>query len=56
MALTNVHVTGRCKRHDGIDAVPLFQRKICVNFLFACKCDRLNNFSTSDRNACKYKQ
>ena len=43
MALTSV--IGRCKRYDVIDAVPLFE--------FACKCDRLDNFSTSiKRNEC----
>ena len=47
MALTNV--IGRCKRHDGIDAVPLFQHILCVNSLFVCKCGRLDNFSTRDR-------
>ena len=47
MALTNV--IGPCKRHDVVDAVPLFQHTLCVNSLFAYKCDRLDNFSTSDR-------
>ena len=37
------------KRHDVVDAVPLFQHTPCVKSLFAYKFDRLNNFSTSDR-------
>ena len=47
MAVTNV--IGRCKRHDVIDAVPLFEHTLCVNSLSACKCGRLDRFSTSDR-------
>ena len=47
MVLTNV--IGRCKRHDVVDAVLLFQHTLCVNSLFAFKCDRLDNFSTSDK-------
>ena len=47
MALANV--IGRRKRHDVVDAVPLFQHTLCVKFLFAYKCDRLDNFSTRDR-------
>ena len=47
MALTNL--TGICKRHDVIDAVPLLEHTLCVSSLFACKCDRLDNFSTRDR-------
>ena len=47
MALTNV--IGRCKRHDVVDAVPLFQHTLSVNSLFAYKWDCLNNFSTNDR-------
>ena len=47
MALTNV--IGRCKRHDVVDIVSLFQHTLCVNSLFAYKFDRLDNFSTSDR-------
>ena len=27
-----------------IDAVPLFEENLCVNFLFACTCDRLGIF------------
>ena len=42
-------MVGRCKGHDVIDAGPLFQHTLCVNSLFVCKCDRLDNFSTSDR-------
>ena len=47
MALSNE--IGRFKRHDAIDAVPLFEHTLRVNSLFACKYDRLDNFSTSDR-------
>ena len=47
MALANV--IGRCKRHDVADAVPLFQHTLCVNSVFAYKRDRLDNFSTNDR-------
>ena len=47
MALINV--IGRCKRYDAIDAVLLFEHTLCVNSLFPCKCDRLDYFSTSDR-------
>ena len=47
MALVNV--IRRRKRHDAIDAVPLFGHTVYVNFLFACKCDRLDNFSTNKR-------
>ena len=32
-----------------VDAVPLFVFTLCVNYLFACKYDRLDDFSTSDR-------
>ena len=35
MAITNV--IGRCKRHDVIDVVPLFEHSLCVNSLFAYK-------------------
>ena len=42
-------VIGRCKRHDVVDAIPLFQRTLCVNSLFAYNFDRLDNFSTSHR-------
>ena len=48
MALTSV--LGCCKRYDSIDADPLFEHTQCVNSLFACKCDPLDNFSTSDRH------
>ena len=51
MALVNV--IGRCKRHDAIDAVPLFEHTLCVNSPFACKCDRFRYFSTSDRHEYK---
>ena len=47
MALTNV--IGRCKCIDVIDAIPLLQRTLCDNTLFACKCDCLENCSTRDR-------
>ena len=47
MAYTNV--IGRCKRHGVIDAMPPFEHTMCVNSLFACICDRLDNFSTSQR-------
>ena len=47
MALTNV--IERCKGHDVINAVPLFEHILCVNSVFACKCGHLDNFSTSDR-------
>ena len=47
MALTNV--IGRCKRHDVIDALSLFEYTLCVNSLFPCKCDRLDNFTLRDR-------
>ena len=50
-ALTNV--IGRCKRHDFINVVLLFQHPMCVNSLFSCKCDRLDNFSASERDECK---
>ena len=46
MTLTNV--IGRCKRHDVVNTVPLFQHTLCVNALFAYKFDGLDNFSTSD--------
>ena len=36
------------KRHDAIDAVPLFEHTLCVNTVFACKYYRLDHFSTSD--------
>ena len=29
--------------------LPLFEHKLCVSSLFACKCGRLGNFSTNDR-------
>ena len=47
--MTLENVIGRCKHHD-IDAVllVLFLDTLCA-FLFASKYDRLNNFSTSDR-------
>ena len=47
MALTNL--IRRYNRNDVNDAVPLFQQTLCVNSLFACKCDRLDKFATSDR-------
>ena len=47
MTLNNVN--GRGKRHDVVDAVPLFQHTLYINYLFAYKCNRLYNFSTSDR-------
>ena len=31
-----VSVIGRYKRHDVIDAVPVFEHTLCVNYLFAC--------------------
>ena len=43
MALTNV--IGRCKLHDTIDAVPLFEHTICVNSLFGYNCDCLCIFN-----------
>ena len=46
MALNNV--IGRCKRHDVVDAVQLFQHTLSVILIFAYKCDRLDNFSTGD--------
>ena len=46
MALTSV--IGHCKHHDIIEAIPLFEHKLCVNSLFACECDRHDNFSTSN--------
>ena len=42
VALTNV--IGRCKRHDVIDAVPLYEQTLWVNYLFAGKCVRLYRF------------
>ena len=42
MALINV--IGRCKRHDAIHAVPLFEHTFCVDSLFACKFDHLDIF------------
>ena len=36
---------GRCN----VDAVPLFEHTLCVDSLFAGKCDHLGDFSTSDR-------
>ena len=47
MALSNV--IGQCKRHVVINAVPLFEQTLCLSSLFVCKCGRLDNFSTSDR-------
>ena len=47
-----INVIGLCKRHDVIDAVPLFEQTLCVKTLFACTCicDRLDIFfSTNDR-------
>ena len=42
MAFANV--IGRCKRHDAIDAILLFEHTLWINSLFACKCDCLDNF------------
>ena len=28
------NVIGRCKLHDAIDSVPLFEHMLCVNYLF----------------------
>ena len=39
-----IKVFGRCKRHDIINVVPLFEPTLCKNSLFACKCDRHDNF------------
>ena len=37
---------GRCKRRR----FPLFEHTLCVDFLFAGKCDRLGDFSTMNVN------
>ena len=47
MALTNV--IGRCKCHEAINGVPLFEHTLCVSSLFAYGYGCLDNLSTSDR-------